>query len=59
MNTGGRAGGQMEAGKDNKLGTQYGKDEKYLVVTADGDYKIIENPEELKDLYQDIGTPWE
>ncbi len=59
MNTGGRAGGQMEAGKDYKLGRQYGKDEKYLVVTADGDYKIIENPEELKDLYKEIGSPWE
>ncbi|HEY0457638.1 MAG TPA: hypothetical protein VGC97_00720 [Pyrinomonadaceae bacterium] len=59
MNAGGRAGGQMQAGEDYKLGRQYGKDEKYLVVTADGDYKIIENPEELKDLYKEIGVPWE
>ena len=59
MNTGGRGGSQMQAGKDYKLGRQYGKDEKYLVVNADGEYRILDSPEELKDLYKDIGSPWE
>ena len=58
MNTGGRGGSQMQAGKDYKLGRQYGMDEKYLVVNADGEYRILDSPDELKDLYKDIGSPW-
>ena len=59
MNTGGRGGGQMKSGKDYTLGRQYGKDEKYLVVDADGSYKIAESPEELKQIYNEAGLPWE
>ncbi len=59
LNTGGRGGGQMKAGDDYKLGRQYGNDEKYLVVDTDGSYKIAENPEELKQIYNQSGLPWE
>jgi len=59
MNSGARGGGQMQAGKDYKLGRQYGADEKYLVVDADGSYKIAENPDELKKIYDEAGLPWE
>lgn len=59
LNTGGRGGGQMQAGKDYKLGRQYDADEKYLVVDTDGSYKIAENPDELKQIYDEAGLPWE
>ncbi|MBS1792238.1 MAG: hypothetical protein JSS81_00200 [Acidobacteria bacterium] len=59
LNAGGKAGGQMKAGEDYKLGRQHGDDEKYLVVDADGNYKVVENPEELKSLLDGIGVPWE
>jgi hypothetical protein len=59
MNTGGRNGGQMKAGEDYKLGRQYGKDEKYLVVDTDGSYKIAEDPRELRQIYNEAGLPWE
>lgn len=59
LNTGGKAGGQMKAKEDYKLGRQPGDDEKYLVVDADGDYKIVESPEELKKIYDEAGLPWE
>ena len=59
MNTGGRSGGQMKAGVDYKLGRQFGKDEKYLVIDADGNSKIVESPEELNQIYLDAGLPWE
>lgn len=59
MNTGGKSGGQMKAGQDYKLGRQYGKDEHYLVVDADGSYRVADNPEELKKIYDDLGLPWE
>jgi hypothetical protein len=58
MNTGGRRG-QMKAGEDYKLGRQHGKDEKYLVVDADGNVKVAESPEELKKIYDNAGLPWE
>ena len=59
LNTGGRNGGQMQAGKDYKLGRQHGDDEKYLIVDADGNVKIAENPAELKAEYDKAGLPWE
>lgn len=59
LNTGGRGGGQMQAGKDYKLGRQFDADEKYLVVDYDGSYRIAENPDELKRIYDDAGLPWE
>ena len=49
----------MQAGKDYKLGRQYGKDEKYLVVDSDGSIRIAESPEELKRIYNEAGLPWE
>jgi hypothetical protein len=59
LNTGGKTGGQMKSKEDYKLGRQPGDDEKYLVVDADGDYKIVESPEELKKIYDEAGLPWE
>ncbi len=59
LNTGGQAGKQMKAKEDYKLGRQPGDDEQYLVVDADGNYKVIDNPEDLKNLYDEIGVPWE
>ena len=58
MNTGGVNGGVMESNKDYKLGRQYGKDEKYIMITPDG-AKIIESPEELKAFYKKADLPWE
>ena len=58
MSEGGKNGGVMQAGKDYKLGRQYGKDEKYIVITPDG-AKIIESPEELKAFYKNHKLPWE
>ena len=59
LNAGGRGGGQMQAGKDYKLGRQYDDDEKYLVVDYDGTYKLVDNPDELKKIYDEAGLPWE
>ncbi len=59
LNTGGSGGKQMKSKEDYKLGRQHGDDEKYLVVDADGDYKIVESPEELKKIYDEAGLPWE
>lgn len=59
LNTGGRGGSQMQAGKDYKLGRQYGQDEKYLVVDSDGSVRVAESPEELKSIYNEAGLPWE
>ncbi|MBX7169755.1 MAG: hypothetical protein K1X72_02285 [Pyrinomonadaceae bacterium] len=59
MNAGGKGGAQMKAGQDYKLGRQFGDDEKYLVVDADGNYRVAENPAELKKIYDEIGVPWE
>ncbi len=59
LNTGGKAGEQMKLNEDYKLGRQAGDDEKYLVIDADGDYKIAESPEELKKIYDEAGLPWE
>jgi hypothetical protein len=59
LNTGGKTGGPMKSKEDYKLGRQHGDDEKYLVVDADGDYKIVESPEELKKIYDEAGLPWE
>ncbi|HEY8561322.1 MAG TPA: hypothetical protein VIL74_13175 [Pyrinomonadaceae bacterium] len=59
MNAGGKGGKQMQAGKDYKLGREHGDDEKYLVVDADGNYKVIDSPKKLKELYDNAGLPWE
>jgi len=59
LNAGGRAGGQMKAGEDYKLGRQHGKDEKYLVIDADGNVSVAKSPEELKQIYDSAGLPWE
>ncbi len=59
LNTGGSGGKQMKSQEDYKLGRQHGDDEKYLVVDADGEYKIVENPEELKKIFDEAGLPWE
>jgi hypothetical protein len=58
MNSGGANGSVMKAGEDYKLGRQYGKDEKYIVITPDG-AKILESPEELKQFYKNHDLPWE
>ncbi len=59
LNTGGKGGKQMKAQEDYKLGRQPGSDEKYLVVDADGNYKVVENPGELKKILDEAGLPWE
>jgi hypothetical protein len=59
LNTGGKGGAQMKLQQDYRLGRQFGEDEKYLVVDADGNYKIIDSPKELKKIYDEAGLPWE
>ena len=58
LNSGGANGGVMKAGKDYKLGRQYGSDEKYIVITPDG-AKMLESPQELKEFYKNHNLPWE
>lgn len=59
MNSGARGGGQMQADKDYKLGRQHGDDEQYVIVDADGNISVAKNPQELKELYDNLGLPWE
>ncbi len=59
LNSGGQTGGQMKAKENYKLDRQHGDDKKYLVVDADGEYKIVEKTEELKKIFDEAGLPWE
>jgi hypothetical protein len=59
LNSGAAGGKQMQPGKDYKLGRQPGKDEKYLVVDADGNISVAESPAQLKEKYDNAGLPWE